>query len=115
MSRAETIAALPPDVVADLVMYDLADGGIAQQRPSGWACPCMTSKAEPLEGYTVLPQMGDVALNAGDERRLGFVFPGDGGAEKIREAGTFYLWEGGFLSLGRRLRWRGAYRGLRSA
>jgi hypothetical protein len=57
----------------------------------------MTSKAEPLEGYTGLPQLGDAALNAGDERRLGFVFPGDGAAEHIREAGLFYLWEGGFV------------------
>jgi hypothetical protein len=97
MSRAEAIVALPPHVVADVVMYAIDEGGLASPRQAGWACPCMTSKAELLEGRTGLAQLGEAALAAGDERRLGFVFPGDGAAEHIREAGVFYLWEGGFV------------------
>lgn len=97
MSRAEHIANLPPHVMADVTMYAESKGGLSGPRRAGWVCPCMTSKAEPLEGYTGAPQLGDASLAPGDERRLGFVFPGDGGAEAIREAGVFYLWDGGFI------------------
>jgi hypothetical protein len=99
MSRAEHIANLPPHVVADVTVYAVEDGGPADARRAGWACPCATSKAEPfVEGWTGLPQLGDALLVAGDTRRLGFVFSGDGGPEAIREAGVFYLWDGGFVA-----------------
>jgi hypothetical protein len=57
----------------------------------------MASNAEPPEGHDGWPQLGDTLLRAGDERRLGFVFLGDGGATAMREVGVFYLWEGGFI------------------
>lgn len=97
MSRGEVIADRAPHVVADVTLYAEVDGGPPSPRRAGWACPCMISTAEPLEGVTGLPQLGEVAFAAGETRRLGFVFPGDGAAERIREAGAFYLWEGGFI------------------
>jgi hypothetical protein len=57
----------------------------------------MVSQAQPLVGYDGWPQLGDIPLEPGDQRRLAFVFFSDDGADLIRRAGKFYLWEGGFI------------------
>jgi len=37
-------------------------------------------------------------MSPGEIRRLGFVFlSGDEAASQLRQAGHFYLWEGGFI------------------
>ena len=59
----------------------------------------MASQMQPLVGYDGWPQLGNVSLNPGDERRLGFVFLNQEGAAAMRRAGTFYLWEGGFIGV----------------
>jgi hypothetical protein len=40
------------------------------------------------------PQLGDDWLQLGETRRVGFVFLQPEGAQVMREAGKFYLWEG---------------------
>jgi hypothetical protein len=96
-SRAEIIAAMPPQLVADVQMYATRDGGRKSTALPGWGCPCMVSRDEPLAGYDGWPQLGDTSLNPGDERRLGFVFLSPEGADVMRTAGRFYLWEGRFV------------------
>ena len=51
-------------------------------------------------GYDALPLLGDEPLMPGSERRLGFLFLSEDGAEAIRRAGKFFLWEGGFIGEG---------------
>ena len=44
------------------------------------------------------PLLGDTPIEPGERRRLGFVFlSGEEAAVIMRQAGTFYLWEGGFV------------------
>jgi hypothetical protein len=59
----------------------------------------MVSRAQPLVGYDGWPQLGDLPLNPGDERRLGFVFFTEEDADVMRQAGRFYLWEGGVIGV----------------
>ena len=98
MNRAEQIAAMAPQLVAEVRMYATDEGGRKSVALPGWGCPCMTSTTVPLEGYDGWPQLGDTPLKASDERLLGFVFlSGDEAAEVMRRAGVFYLWEGEFI------------------
>jgi len=48
-------------------------------------------------GYDGWPLLADTALNPGDQRRRGFVFLSPHAAEILKNAGTFYLWEGRFI------------------
>jgi hypothetical protein len=42
--------------------------------------------------------LGDTPIEPGEKRRLGFVFlSGEEAADIVRNAGTFYLWEGRFI------------------
>jgi hypothetical protein len=44
------------------------------------------------------PLLGDATLAPGESRRLGFVFlSGEESASIFRQAGKFFLWEGGFI------------------
>ncbi len=42
-------------------------------------------------------QLGDEPFEPGTERRVGFVFLSDEGAETMKRAGRFYLWDGRFV------------------
>jgi hypothetical protein len=63
----------------------------------GWGCPCFASKEKPLRGWDARLQLGDEPFPPGSERRVGFVFLSPEGAETIKRAGYFYLWEGRFV------------------
>jgi hypothetical protein len=62
----------------------------------GWGCPCTVSKSPPLVGYDAWPLLRE-PLAPGEARRLGFVFLSSEATDVFRKAGTFYLWEGGFV------------------
>jgi hypothetical protein len=48
--------------------------------------------------YDTWPLLGDTAIQPGESRRLGFVFlSGETAAKLFRDAGKFFLWEGGFI------------------
>ncbi len=98
-SRADGIAAMTPHLIADVRMFTPDEGGRRSPAFPGWGCPCMVSQMHPLVGYDGWPQLGDLPLNPGDERRLGFVFLTEEGSDALRRAGTFYLWEGGFIGV----------------
>lgn len=56
------------------------------------------SRQEPITGYDGWPLLGDTPIEPGEQRRLGFVFlSGEEAAGIMRDAGTFYLWEGRFI------------------
>lgn len=97
MTRAERIQASSPHLVADVTLYAPSEGGRSTEALPGWGCPCMVSQMEPLVGYDAFPQLGETPLEPGARRRLAFVFRSPDGAEVMRTAGRFYLWEGGFI------------------
>lgn len=98
MTRAEQLLGLLPQIVADVTMYPTAEGGRRASAPAGWGCPCCVSNAQPVVGYAGWPLLGTGTLEPGDRRRLGFVFlTGDEAAQVMRDAGKFYLWEGGYI------------------
>ncbi|WP_175518153.1 hypothetical protein [Sphingomonas sp. OK281] len=98
MSRVDIQREAAPEIVADVRMYETADGGRAAPAAPGWGCPVMVSDVEPLLGFDALPLLRDQALEPGECRRLGFVFlsPQEAVAA-IEKAGRFYLWEGRFV------------------
>ena len=49
-------------------------------------------------------QLGDEPFKPGSKREVGFVFLSPEGAEAIRKAETFYLWELGFIGEAKVLR-----------
>jgi hypothetical protein len=98
MGRAEQLRGMSPQLVADVRLYPTEEGGRRSTALPGWGCPCCVSRQEPIVGYDGWPLLGDTPIGPGERRRLGFVFlSGEEAAVIMREAGTFYLWEGGFI------------------
>jgi hypothetical protein len=96
-TRAEALLAMPPQLIADVILYPTAEGGKMLAAQPGWGCPCCCSKSSPVVGYDGWPLLKE-PLAPGDSRRLGFVFlSGKEAADVLRKAGTFYLWEGRFV------------------
>lgn len=79
-------------------MFNTAEGGRKGPAYPGWGCPCVLSNSEPLTGYDAWPILGGDNLLPGEKRRLGFYFLSrDEAVPLMRNAGHFYLWEGGFI------------------
>ncbi len=58
----------------------------------------MISRDHPLIGWDILLLLRDRPIAPGESRRIGFYFlSGEVGAAAVRAAGTFYLWESGFI------------------
>ena len=95
--RAAKLREMPPQLIATVRLYAIADGGRTIPVLPGWGCPCMVSKQAPLLGYDGWPLL-DEPLRPGDLRdQVGFVLLAAEGAEAIRRARRFYLWEGRFI------------------
>lgn len=95
--RAADLRRMTPGLVADLHFYSTADGGKQIAAPPGWGCPCMVSQQRPLSGYDGWPILSE-PLQPGEKRAaVPFVFLSSEGAEVMRKAGRFYLWEGKFI------------------
>lgn len=95
--RAANLRRMTPGVIADLRLYPTADGGKQIAARPGWGCPCMISQKRPLSGYDAWPVL-DEPLQPGEKRAgVPFVFLSPEGAEAIRKAGHFFLWEGRFI------------------
>jgi hypothetical protein len=98
MSQDEIPCRIEPQLVADVRLYETAAGGRKGPILHGWGCPVMISDVPPLHGWDARLLLGDEPLYPGEARRLGFVFlSGLQAADAIRQAGRFYLWEGGFV------------------
>jgi len=92
---------MAPLLTADLVFYSPEEGGYASPRRPGWGCICCTRripKGSVIEGVDGWPQL-EAPLSPGDHRRVGFVFltSGEEGAQILRNAGKFYLWDGRYV------------------
>lgn len=95
--RAADLSRMTPDLVADLHLYSTADGGKQIAAPPGWGCPCVVSQQRPLSGYDGWPVLSE-PLQPGEKRvAVPFVFLSSEGADVMRKAGRFYLWEGKFI------------------
>ena len=96
-TRAEAIARMSPQLVADVWLYSTSDGGRNLSVQPGWGCPCFCVKSADTichDGWPILHEF----LAPGGRRRLGFVFLHEEEAvSALRLAGTFYLWEGRFI------------------
>ena len=98
MSRAEQLRAMSCQLIADVTLDPPSDGGRKSTAFPARGCPCVVQKSQPIVGYDGWPLPGDTPLEPGARRRLGFMFlSGDEAAEIMRQAGTSYLWEGGFI------------------
>ncbi|MCJ2188620.1 hypothetical protein [Novosphingobium beihaiensis] len=96
-SRAADLRRLKPALIADVQLYETADGGKKMAALPGWGCPCVTTKDEPISGYDGWPIL-DEPLEPGEMRAsVPFVFLTPEGADLMRKAGRFYLWEGRFV------------------
>lgn len=95
--RAAGLRRMTPSLVADLHFYSTADGGRQSAAPPGWGCPCMVSQQRPLSGYDGWLILSE-PLQPGEKRAaVPFVFLSSEGADVMRKAGRFYLWEGKFI------------------
>ena len=86
-----------PDLIADVLIYPTEEGGRATAIQPGYGCPCFTEKQTGVGGWDARLQLGDQPLELGIKRQVGFVFLSSEGAEKMRRARRFYLWEGRFI------------------
>lgn len=101
-TRAEALRQMSPQLVADVHLYPMEEGGKQLTVQPGWGCPCSCSKSTDTVFYDGWPLL-DAPFSPGEHRRLGFVFlhgehiTGEDIAGVLRRAGTFYLWEGRFV------------------
>ena len=97
MNTDEHWSTRTPDLVADVKLYATREGGKTKAAVLGWGCPCFATNDPGEEGWDARLQLGDEPLIAGAERRIGFVFLSPKGADAMRRAGHFYLWDGRFV------------------
>jgi hypothetical protein len=86
-----------PDLVADVQLYRTEDGGKTAPALHGYGCPCFVTQDTSAGGWDARLQLGDEPFMPGSERRIGFVFLSSEGAETMRRAGHFYMWDGRFI------------------
>lgn len=95
-TRAEALRGVSPELVADVYLYPTTDGGKQLTVQPGWGCACSCSKLTDAVFYDGWPLL-HASFAPGERRRLGFVFLAEDAATILRQAGTFYLWEGRFI------------------
>jgi len=86
-----------PDLIAEVLIYSTDDGGRLTAIRPGYGCSCFTEKQTSEGGWDARLQLGDRPLEPGAKRQVGFVFLSSEGAEAMRRARKFYLWEGRFI------------------
>jgi len=86
-----------PDLIADVRLYTSKEGGRRSAIVREYRCPCFLSMDPQQGGWDARIQLGDEPFEPGTERRVGFVFLSPEGADAMRSAGRFYLWEGRFV------------------
>lgn len=97
-SRAAKINAKTPDLVAEVTLYPSSESGRSSALKPGHGCPCFGQKNTEQPGWDAWMQLGELELAPGETRTVGFCFlSGEKAAKEMRKAGTFYLWEMGFI------------------
>lgn len=101
MSRLDVQREAEPQLVADVWLYETANGGRACPALPGFGCLLMTSRDLPYSGWDGLLLLRDQPMHPGERRRLGFVFLTPESALPVfRQAERFYLWDGRFIGEG---------------
>ncbi|WP_234030285.1 hypothetical protein [Erythrobacter mangrovi] len=96
-SRAEALRSKSPQLVGDFVLYATKDGGKHWPAWPGWGCLCRLGEGLDQPGYIAWPLLEE-PLQPGDKREnVGFVFLSAEGADVMRNAGKFYLWDSGLI------------------
>ncbi|MCJ8157934.1 hypothetical protein [Sphingomonas sp. LaA6.9] len=87
------------DLVADVRLYDADQDGRRQAIPAevAFGCLCFLSKSISKGGWDARLQIGNEPFSPGTSRQIGFVFLTPAGADAIKQAGHFYLWDGRFI------------------
>jgi len=88
---------LVSDLIADVRLYAASEGGKTNEIRKGYRCPCAATNVSPAMMHSAELLIGEEPLNPGELRRVGFVFVTSEGAAAMRRAGTFYIWDGGFI------------------
>jgi hypothetical protein len=93
MTEPEAWQTRTPDLLADVRLYSTTDGGKDRAALPGYGCPCFISREPGQPGWDARMQL-TTPFEPGTERRVGFVFLTSEGAETMRKAGKFFLWDG---------------------
>lgn len=102
MSRIDVQRNAAPHLVADVWLYETADGGRANPALPGFGCLLVTSREPPYSGWDSLLLLRDQPLHPGERRRLGFVFLTPESAVPIfSQAERVYLCDGRVIGEGR--------------
>ena len=87
-----------PDLIADLRLYMPEEGGRTNQIRPTFRCPCAVTNVKPAMMHTVELLLGSEPMSPGESRRIEFSFLTLNGADAMRRAGKFYLWDGAFFA-----------------
>jgi hypothetical protein len=85
------------NLVADITFYPPQAKGRKSPIHPGYGCPSFAQKSFETPGWDCWPLI-ETPMAMGESRRVGVWFlSGEDAARVMREAGTFYLWEGDFI------------------
>jgi hypothetical protein len=87
-----------PDLIAEVRLYAPDQGGRTTPIRSTFRCPCAVTNVKPAMMHSAELLLGSEPMNPGQSRRLGFAFLTPDGADAMRQAGKFYLWDGRFFA-----------------
>jgi hypothetical protein len=88
------------DLFADVRLYAVDEGGKTQAVLDDFRCPLFVSRDTSAGGWDVRMQFTGSPFEPGTERRVGLAFLSDQGAQAIRNARRFYVWDGRFVGEG---------------
>lgn len=104
-TRASTVNAMQPDLVAKVTLYPISESSRKTALKPGYGCPCFVEKHTEKSGWDAWMQLGELDFPLGETRTVGFCFlSGEIAATEMIKAGTFYLWEMGFIGEARVIR-----------
>ena len=83
-----------PDLVADVYLYSVDEGGKSEPVRQGYYPPCCPEKDRASGGWDARMQLGDLVFEPGTTQRIGFVFLWPESVQHAKNAGKFYLWDG---------------------
>ena len=82
------------DLVATVFLYPPGRGGRAHAIEAGWSCSCIPANASDEHHWQGWPLLNSVVLHPGESGCFGWMFAeGEQATARLREAGSFLLWE----------------------
>lgn len=87
-------------LIADVRLYTEDEGGKTQVVADDYRCPLFVSRDTSAGGWDVRMQFTGSPFLPGTERRVNLAFLSEQGAQAIKHARRFYVWEGRFVGEG---------------